>query len=101
MKKLNKQMIWGIVGTVLVWFPIIWANSDGYFPMSLVNDVFFIYLLTMITAVILIIKSIKHILDFHKKEKQINKLIFAILILIPNIIYIIFGTRFYWWFFAF
>jgi len=97
----KRNFILGIIGTVLVWCPIIYANIYGYVPLILVGlFISYIYLLTMMLSIsITTILSVKYYIGYYKKKEHVNKSIFVIIL--PNMIYLIFGTHLYWLYYTF
>jgi len=97
---MKKKILILLVLTILAWFPIIWANVNGYVPMAIIGiTMFFIFIINAGISIAATIISIKYFINSRKEKGRINKFILVLMIL--NIIYIIFGYFLFWWYYAF
>jgi len=84
---------WSIL-TILVWFPIIWAAFYGYVPIALASAPPYIYILTVILSIIIIVQSLKVYFLAKKRKEDFNKIIY--IIIIANVLYLTLGTELFW-----
>jgi len=100
MKKLNKPIVWGMLGTISVWVPPIWHDPYFFFllPIFIVLHSYSFFFITWAIAIVLAIIGIVYLVNAIIKKVSFNKIF--LLFIIPNILYLTIGIRSVWMYYA-